>query len=74
MLSARSIILLEGPIGVGKTSTMLQLHSLAPAWDTYMEPLKEWQTFPAAEGGSVDLLDAYYRNPCSTNLRQLQVC
>jgi hypothetical protein len=37
-----TMILLEGAIAVGKSSTMIQLENLAPSWEIKPEPIKRW--------------------------------
>jgi deoxyadenosine/deoxycytidine kinase len=75
-MAPKMSIFVEGTIGVGKTSAMVQLYNLSKATDfsVFFEPLKEWQTFLVRGSDEpVDLLTKFYKQPDGDNLRVLQV-
>ena len=68
----RSFII-EGTVGVGKTTTLNILGSLNPSWKLRPEPLEAWEKFDFGNGREINLLKNFYSQKTGDSFRQLQV-
>lgn len=68
----RSFII-EGSVGVGKTTTLNILGSLNPSWKLRPEPLDAWEKFDFGDGREINLLKNFYSLKTGDAFRLLQV-
>jgi Deoxynucleoside kinase len=52
--------LTAGPVGVGKSSTLLAIKCLAPLWEVRPEPLEAWERAVMIDGSERNLLRDFY--------------
>ena len=57
---------------MGKTQALMALKKLMPSWDVRVEPVKAWTHFPDGAGGTVNLLEDFYREGTEASFRKLQ--
>jgi hypothetical protein len=66
--------LLEGCVGVGKSSTLASLERKKPDWLVLHEPVEEWENLRLGEDEEmVNVLRSFYEVPDGANFRLLQV-
>ena len=69
-----SSFIVEGCVGVGKSALMTALAKSHPSWLVLPEPVYQWERADLhGSGPTVNLLQEFYTNPNTENIRTLQV-
>ena len=74
MSAAAARIIVEGGIGVGKSTALKHVSLLKPDWAVVQEPVEKFEVGTLASGARKYFLKEFYDCPSSLNFRHLQVC
>jgi deoxyadenosine/deoxycytidine kinase len=66
-------VIIEGCVGVGKTSVINEMCSLRPYLRSAPEPLERWESATLSDGTVKNYLQEYYDRNDETSFRRLQV-
>ena len=74
MAVEHELVILEGPVAVGKSSVMEAMATIRDDLKYFPEPLSEWEQATLPNGLTINLLQRFYDNPHNhDNSRDLQV-
>jgi deoxyadenosine/deoxycytidine kinase len=65
-------IIVEGTVGVGKSSVLTVLGETQPGWFIFPEPVEQWHSYAPRPGMRINFLNDFYAAPSERSFRLLQ--